>query len=309
MRRTLRPLVAALLAAAGARALATPAQGQASTATGAATSASAPAPQAAPPSPPAGPLPPPDRSQAPWSQAPVKLLAIGAVEVGEAAGGAYWRVGTSRGAVLAWRPAGYRSREAGLVVYLHGYFTTVDQAAQEHRLFEQFRQSGRNALFIVPEAPAWNGEESVWPELPRLLEEVARRTGLTLPKGPLLVSAHSGGFRTVLLWLGEPRIEEIHLLDGLYRAEDRFRSWLESAPPGAPRRLVLIGDETQSSVALLAATVAGAVVLQEVPPATPGLTGAARLVAIRSQLPHMAIVESGAVIPVLLRASRLPAVK
>jgi hypothetical protein len=258
------------------------------------------------------PLPPPDRTQAPWSQAPVGLLAIGAVEVGEAAGGGFWRMGTPRGVVLAWRPGGYRAREAGLVIYLHGYYTTVDQAAQEHRLFEQFRDSGRNALFIVPEAPAWNGEESVWPELPRLLDEVARRTGLGLPKGPLVVAAHSGGFRTVLRWLDDPRVEEIELLDGLYRSEDRFRAWVETAVGGVLRRLVLIGDETQSSVALLASTVAGAVVLQEVPPPGVGLTGparTARLLAIRSQHPHMAIVESGEVVPVLLRATRLSAVR
>jgi len=254
-------------------------------------------------------LPPPDRTQLPWSQAPVPLLAIGAVEVGEAAGGAWWRVGTSRGVVLAWRPAGYRFREAGLAVYLHGYFTTTDQAAADHRLFEQFRQSGRNALFLVPEAPAWNGEESVWPELAPLLDEVARRTGLTLPKGPLLVAAHSGGFRTTLLWLGDPRVEEIVLLDGLYRAEDRFRAWVEGAPG---RRLVLVGDETQSSVALLAATVAGAVALGEVPSERAGLDAAARaarLLAIRSQHDHMSIVTSGAVLPLLLRGSRLPAVR
>jgi hypothetical protein len=242
----------------------------------------------------------------------VKLLAIGAVEAGEAAGGATWRIGTPRGAVLVWRPAGYRPQDAGVVVYLHGYFTTVDQAAGEHRLFEQFRDSGRNALFIAPEAPAWNGEESVWPELAPLLEEVARRTGLTLPRGPLVVSAHSGGFRTVVLWLGEQRVEEILLLDGLYRYEDRFRAWLELGLPGAYRRLVLVGDETQSSVALLAATTPGAAVLQEVPPLRVGLTGAARtarLLAIRSQHPHMAIIESGEVLPVLLRSTRLAAVK
>ena len=310
----LRLLLAALAAAPGVVAQAAPARAArqgtptTSTATASTTAATTTPPQAPLPVP----LPPPDRTQPPWSQAPVGLLAIGAVEVGEAAGGAFWRLGTPRGAVLAWRPGGYRPQEAGLVIYLHGYYTTVDQAAQEHRLFEQFRDSGRNALFIVPEAPAWNGEESVWPELPRLLDEVARRTGLALPAGPLVVSAHSGGFRTVLLWLGEPRLEEIHLLDGLYRSEDRFRAWVETMGRSGPRRLVLLGDETQSSVALLASTVAGAVVLQEVPPLRTGLTGAARtarLLAIRSQHPHMAIVESGEVLPVLLGASRLPAVR
>jgi hypothetical protein len=254
----------------------------------------------------------PVRTQLPWSQAPIPPLAIGEVQQSDAAGGAAWRIGTPRGPVVAWRPPGYRSREAGVVVYLHGYFTSADQAVADHKLFGQFLASGRNALFVVPEAPAWNGEETVWPSLAGLLEEVFARTGLTPPPGPLVVAAHSGGFRPTLLWLGEPRLEEILLLDGLYRSEDQFRGWLESGPPGGRRRLVLVGDETAAKGDALAAATPGGVVLPRVPAARPGLDGAARtarLVSIRSQYPHMAIVESGEVLPVLLQATRLPAVR
>jgi hypothetical protein len=253
----------------------------------------------------------PDRTAFPWSRTAVPLLGIGEVQAGEAAGGASWRVGTSRGAVLVWRPAGYHSRDAGVVVYLHGYFTTTDQAVADHRLLEQFRASGRNALFVVPESPAWNGEDPVWQAPGPLLDEVFRRTGLTPPHGPLVVAAHSGGFRPLLLWLGDPRLEEVLLLDGLYRSEEQLRAWLEAAPPGAPRRLVLVGDETAQKAEALAAAVPGAVVLPRVPAARAGLDGAARttrLLSIRSQYNHMAIVESGEVLPLLLRASRLPPV-
>jgi hypothetical protein len=258
-----------------------------------------------------GAVTPPDRTQPPWSRAPVPLLAIGEVETGQAAGGAWWRVGTSRGAVLAWRPAGYHPREAGVVVYLHGYFTTVDQAVADHRLFEQFRQSGRSALFVAPEAPAWNGEDPVWPELAALLGEVIRRTGLTPPRGPVVVAAHSGGYRTTLLWLGDQRLEEILLLDGLYRGEEQLRGWLE-APTQVSRRLVLVSDETRDRAEALAAATPGAITLPRVPPLRAGLEGAARtarLLAIRSQHPHMAMVERGEVLPVLLRATRLPPVR
>lgn len=252
----------------------------------------------------------PVRTQPPWSQAPIAPLAIGEVQRVEAAGGAAWRIGTPRGPVVTWRPPGYRAREAGVVIYLHGYFTSVDQAVADHGLLGQFLASGRNALFIVPEAPAWNGEESVWPSLAGLLEEVFARTGLTPPPGPLVVAAHSGGFRPTLLWLGEPRLEEILLLDGLYRSEDQFRGWLESGPPGGRRRLVLVGEETAAKADALASSVAGGLLLPRVPAPGRGLEGAARaarVVSIRSQFPHMAIVESGEVLPVLLRATRLPA--
>jgi hypothetical protein len=253
----------------------------------------------------------PDRTQPPWSRAPVPLLAIGEVETGQAAGGTFWRVGTSRGAVVAWRPVGYQPRDLGVVVYLHGYFTTVDQAVADHRLFEQFRASGRSALFIAPEAPAWNGEDSVWPDLAALLGEVSRRTGLSTPQGPVVVAAHSGGYRTTLLWLGDPRLSEILLLDGLYRGEEQLRGWLEASSQ-VPRRLVLVGDETRDKVDALAAATPGSVSLPRVPSLRPGLEGTARtarLVAIRSQHPHMAIVERGEVLPVLLRATRLAAVR
>jgi hypothetical protein len=260
----------------------------------------------APPS--ADPFAPPDRTQAPWSQTPVPLLGIGEVEIGMAAGGTSWRIGTPRGTVWAWRPAGYRPRDAGVLVYLHGYYTTVDQAVLDHRLAEQFAAGGRNALHVVAEAPAWNGEDGVWPDLDQLLAETFRRTGVKPPPGPVVVVGHSGAFRPILSWLGHPRLEEILLLDGLYRGEAQFRSWLQGSGPPARRRLVLVSDETSPAAEALAASVPGAVSLGEVPVAGAGLEGAARtarLVNLKSQLGHMAIVESGDVLPPLLRATRL----
>ncbi len=311
MRRVGAPLLAlAILAAACAaprRPFATPST------TGTATPPSPPPLPLKPQAPPSSdPFAPPDRTQPPWSQTPVKLLGIGEVETGEAAGGTSWRIGTSRGTVWAWRPAGYRPRDAGICLYLHGYFTTVDQAVADHRLAEQFAASGRNALFIAVEAPAWNGEEGVWPDLADLLEETFRRSGLKPPPGPVVVMGHSGAFRPILSWLSHPRLEEILLLDGLYRGEAQLRGWLLGSGNGnrasRPRRLVLVSDETFPAAEALAASVPGAVSLAEVPGPDPGLDGparAARLVHLKSQHTHMAIVESGEVMPVLLRASRL----
>ncbi len=258
------------------------------------------------------PFAPPDRTQPPWSQTPVRLLGIGEVESGAAAGGTSFRVGTARGVVWAWRPAGYRPRDAGVCVYLHGYYTTVDQAVIDHRLAQQFAASGRNALFVAAEAPAWNGEDGTWPDLDELLAETFRRTGLKPPPGPVVVVGHSGAFRPILSWLGHARLEEILLLDGLYRGEAQLRGWLQAAGPGPRRRLVLVSDETFPAAEALVATVPGAVSLPEVPAPDRGLDGAgraARLIHLRSQHSHMAIVEGGEVLPVLLRASHLPAVR
>lgn len=253
------------------------------------------------------PFAPPDRTQSPWSQTAIRLLGIGEVETGTAAGGATWRIGTTRGTVWVWRPAGYRPRDAGTCLYLHGYYTTVDQAVADHRLAEQFAASGRNALFIAAEAPAWNGEEGVWPDLDELLAETLRRTGLKPPPGPVVVMGHSGAFRPILSWLSHPRLEEILLLDGLYRGEAQLRGWL-LGNGGRPRRLVLVSDETLPAAEALAASVPGALSLPEVPAPDAGLDASARsarLVHLKSQHAHMAIVESGEVLPVVLRGSRL----
>jgi hypothetical protein len=265
---------------------------------------------AAPPS--TDPFAPPDRTLEPWSQTPVRLLGIGEVETGTAAAGATWRIGTARGTVWAWRPDHYRPRDAGVCVYLHGYFTTVDQAVQDHRLADQFAASGRNALFIVAEAPAWNGEDGVWPDLDELLAETFRRTGLRPPPGPVVVVGHSGAFRPILSWLGSARLEEVVLLDGLYRGEAQFKGWLQGNGGPRSRRLVLVSDETFSAAEALSAGVTGAVSLPAVPAPDHELEGparSARLVHLKSQHAHMAIVESGEVLPVLLRASHLSAVR
>jgi len=123
----------------------------------------------------------------------------------------------------------------------------------------------------------------------------------------VVVVGHSGAFRPILSWLGHPRLEEILLLDGLYRGEAQFKAWLQGAGPPARRRLVLVSEETLPAAEALAASVPGSVSLGEVPLAG-GLEGTARtarLVHLKSQLDHMAIVESGEVLPPLLRSTRL----
>jgi hypothetical protein len=55
--------------------------------------------------------------------------------------------------VHVWTPASFDRETAGIVVYVHGFFTNVDQAWRYHRLPKQFAESGINAVFIACEAP------------------------------------------------------------------------------------------------------------------------------------------------------------
>jgi hypothetical protein len=307
-----RTVRAALLAAPLALACATsppPPPAAASPGSARAEAAPLPVPPVPPPveEPAPEPVPsaPPDRTQPPWSQTPVAPLADGARAEGRAASGHHLRLGTARGTLHVWTPPGYRRRTAGIVLYVHGYFTDVDQAFADHRLAEQFRASGRNALFIAAEAPAWNGDAVQWPDLAELLAEVEARAGVELPGGPLVAAGHSGAIRTLLPWLLHPRVEEIVLLDGLYRGEDELGAWLAAAP--ARRRLLLVGEETAARTEAWLASLDRVVQLPRVPARLGAREQRAPLLYLRSQHGHMALIEGGAVLPLLLRATRLPA--
>ena len=148
-----------------------------------------------------------------------------------------------------WRPARYDPRTAGMVVYIHGYFTSVDQTWTDDSLATQFRDSGRNALFIAIEAPQSNYEDVSWKSLADLLRTVAEsRAPFPLPHGPLVVVGHSGAYRTILMWLGDPRVQYVILLDGLYSGQAEFRSWLRPQSLANPHRMVLVAIDTWMAV-------------------------------------------------------------
>ena len=159
--------------------------------------------------------------------------------------GKHVRFGTSdSGPVHVWRPRSYRADTAVTVVYVHGFFTSVDQAMREHQLTAQFRDSGRNALFIVPEARSWRTDPVVWPDL-----DDAAGGGGEAAQAQAAQGAHRGdrslgrvphasraGCRT-------RTSRQVLLVDGLYGNETDFKHWLDSPP--APRQLVLVGFDTQ----------------------------------------------------------------
>jgi hypothetical protein len=223
-------------------------------------------------------------------------------------GGAHWRIETVRGPIHVWRPAGFLAPSAGVVVYVHGYHNTADEAWISHRLASQFRASGRNALFVVPEAPI-DGNDSVrWPSLSELIDAACAAPGIEVPSGPVVAIGHSGAFRTVEEWLGEPKLHEIILLDGLYKEAWPYRTWLDQRVASMPRRLTLVGHDTRRRCRRLAGEMRGAVRLSYVP-AHPGGLGRrardARLLVMDSQYAHMALVTGGRVIPLLLELSGL----
>jgi hypothetical protein len=236
----------------------------------------------------------------------------GPVETTIEAHGHHYRLNTDRGGVHVWEPLGYEAQTAGAVIYLHGYYTNADQAWNEANLAEQFRESGRNALFIVPESPNSSNQEVQWPSVGALLDVVRKWTPVASPKGPLVVVGHSGAFRTIVTWLQDPRVKDVVLLDGLYRDERDFYWWLLRAPGHSVHRLTLVAVETLVKAENFVRRLGRVPVRPEVPvePAdfTPAETGS-RVLLIKSHYEHMELVLSGKVIPVLLHLPPLSPIR
>jgi hypothetical protein len=230
------------------------------------------------------------------------------VKVDAEAGGEHLRLETERGPVHLWRPADYDPRTAGTVVYVHGYFTSVDQTWTDDHLAEQFEASGRNALFIAPQAPQSMEDPVSWTSLEGLLRTVDRDSPFRLPQGPLVVIGHSGAFRTILHWLPDPRVRCVILLDGLYHGQREFRYWLRNSPGAKSHRLVLVGDETSQASDRFARHIPGAARRSSIPEEFPDFAPReirAPLLYLHSQYEHLDIVSGGKVIPLLLQLTAL----
>jgi hypothetical protein len=226
------------------------------------------------------------------------------------AGGERLRIETKHGPLNLWRPAHYDSHAAGVVIYIHGYFTTVDQAWTDHQLASQFRDSGRNALFIAIEAPRSSEQEIFWKSLDDLLRTVEDRAPYPLPRGPLVVMGHSGAYRTILPWLGDRRLQYVILLDALYGGQAEFRSWLRPHPHSKPHRMVLVSNDTGWQSRQFARHISGAARRRSIPANASSFTSwetHARLLYLGSQYEHNEIISSGKVIPVLLQITPIKA--
>ena len=220
--------------------------------------------------------------------------------------GKHVRFGTSEdGPVHVWRPRTYRRDTAVTVIYLHGYFTSVDQAIREHRLTAQFRDSGRNALFIVPEARSWRTDPVFWPDLEKLLVAVEKRLRIARPQGPIILLGHSGAYRTIAGWLAHEKVSQVLLVDGLYGNEIDFIKWLDGP---APRQLVLVGFDTQQRGEWLLKRRAMSVQIDTLPwlyDELPPAIRRAQLVSLQSErFDHMQLITDGRLLPWLLHAFR-----
>lgn len=225
-------------------------------------------------------------------------------------GGKHWRIKTKHGAVHVWVPPGYDRETAGTVVYVHGYWTDADGAWKDHNLAKQFKASKQNALFIVPDAPSSNEDGVHWPGLKELRRAVSR-ANIVLPDGPVIAMGHSGAFRTIMQWVDHKLVQQIILLDAMYAGQSAFDDFIAEGKRADQHKLVVVGAGTAESSSSFIKKYKFAVAREKVPASYGNFTKRekrAKLLYIRSQYEHNAIVTSGKVIPVLLRLTPLKSV-
>lgn len=226
--------------------------------------------------------------------------------------GEHWRIASPNGVIHVWRPRNYDEKTAGIVIYLHGDGDSSDTAFTNHALAKQFLTSGRNALFIVPEAPRDGDEETFWDSLGALLNAVHAATGVARPRGEVVVMGHSRAYRSIVMWLDDRRIGHVVLLDAMFSNEAEYTDWIDRSPGHEKKRLTLVSYTTRGKSEALIAKLEGAMKVTRIPPTFQALSKAqrqARVLYLRSQYGHMEIVTDGVVIPLVLQRTALVAVK
>jgi alpha-beta hydrolase superfamily lysophospholipase len=216
--------------------------------------------------------------------------------------GSHFRIAAPAGVIHVLKPKGYRRKDAGVVLYVHGFNNTVDKTWRDDALAEQLTGSGLNAVFIAVAAPRSLMDTVKFPDLERVLALVSRHTG-RLPNGRVVAVGHSGGYWTIANWLDEKRLERIILLDGMYGFVAEYKRWLAA---DRRRRLVFVARGTARLSRSFIRGQKGVAIRDNVPGTFKGFTRRqrnARIVHMRSQFSHSGIVKSGKVIPVVLPLS------
>jgi hypothetical protein len=141
--------------------------------------------------------------------------------------------------VLIFVPKNFKSRgETDFVVHFHGWNNSVDSVLAQFRLIEQFVESEKNAILVIPQMPK-NAPDSHGGKLEKdkmfslfineIIENLTAKKILKTSKiGKIVLSGHSGGYRVIsyILLRGGLEINEVYLFDGLYYELEKFTFWL-----------------------------------------------------------------------------------
>src|ERR1051325_6360227 len=146
--------------------------------------------------------------------------------------------------VAIFIPKGFRETgRIDFVVHFHGWGNNVEGALKGYQLIEQFTESRRNAILIVPQGPR-NASDSFGGKLEdpdgfkRFMAETveALRQKSNLKKkdftiGNILLSGNSGGYQVISSILDQggmtDHVREVWLFDALYAQTEEFLAWFD----------------------------------------------------------------------------------
>jgi hypothetical protein len=156
-------------------------------------------------------------------------------------------------------------------------------------------------VFIVPEAPVAQKVPINYPDLGELLRLVQDGTGVTRGAALTVAIGHSGAFRTLQVWLDEPLLDQLVMIDAMYGDEDAIVGWMRASPR---HRLIFVGEDTLLGTESAADKLPETLTLDRFPPTYdtwPAAARTARSLYVRAQFLHMPLVTEGIVLPSLLR--------
>ncbi len=144
--------------------------------------------------------------------------------------------------VLIFIPKGYKSEASNnFVIHFHGWYNNVDSVLSQFKLIEQFSESKKNAILIVPQGPkdvpdSFGGKLEEKDGFKNLINEVTeflyqKKIINAKSIGRILLSGHSGGYRVISFILMRSgltdKIKEVFLFDGLYGQIEKYTYWLD----------------------------------------------------------------------------------
>ncbi len=128
------------------------------------------------------------------------------------------------------------------VVHFHGWGNTVAGTLEQYNLVQQFCDSGKNAILIVPEGPHnapdsfggkledTNGFKVFMSEAMEKLQTSGALSKADFKLGNIILSGHSGGYHVMagIVDRGGLSIKEAWLYDALYGNVENFVAWQKS---------------------------------------------------------------------------------
>ena len=148
----------------------------------------------------------------------------------------------SNSTVAMFIPKDFRPTEkVDFIIHFHGWRHEVAGTLDQYQLVQQFADSGKNAILIVPQGPyiapdSFGGKLEDTNGFAAFMSESVEKLQASGALGPspfqignIILSCHSGGYHVVAAILDhgglEEKISEVWLFDALYGDSENFVAW------------------------------------------------------------------------------------